>query len=426
MSKVELRKHVAAVHCSGVLSLLERKIFNVLLLQAYDDLPTKAVHQIPVRLLCGLVGYDSNDWKPLKRALIGICTTAVEFNLLGDGGVEKKWTVAGMLAEATLEGGVCTYSYSPSMARELYSPEVYLRLNVLVQRQFGSSFSLAIYENCLRYRSVGSTGWWPLALFRRLAGAEAALYDNFRELRRRVVTIAVNEINEYSEIEVEPEFERAPTKGNPVTAIRFRITESKQRTLFPLTEDNDEVRNRPAFKLLRALGLSERGAMSAVLQDEDNAMAIAEYVRKGALSEKIKNPGAYAATLFERNAVVKPAPIEKEIRKRREVSSARPRPLGVRERQQLKLRFESQRREQAGKMMTEATKAAMVMEWASFERATGNASALRGYDEATGALAIPASRMFEIYATNKLLGEYTEADFEAYVALVTQVLPGET
>ncbi|MEM5398387.1 hypothetical protein, partial [Staphylococcus gallinarum] len=48
----ELKKHVATVHVSGELSLLERKIVNVLLLNAYDELLTKKRHTLPVGILC--------------------------------------------------------------------------------------------------------------------------------------------------------------------------------------------------------------------------------------------------------------------------------------------------------------------------------------------------------------------------------------
>jgi hypothetical protein len=46
-----LKKHVAAIHSSGDLSLLERKMANVFLLNAYDDLLIKRSHSINVQML---------------------------------------------------------------------------------------------------------------------------------------------------------------------------------------------------------------------------------------------------------------------------------------------------------------------------------------------------------------------------------------
>ena len=55
-----LKKHVAAIHTDGQLSLLQRKLSNVLLVNAYDSLLTQAEHEIDEKTLCVMLGYDSN------------------------------------------------------------------------------------------------------------------------------------------------------------------------------------------------------------------------------------------------------------------------------------------------------------------------------------------------------------------------------
>lgn len=415
MAEPELRKHVAAVHCSGVLSLLERKMFNVLLYQAYDELLTKPAHEIPIPVLCAMVGYNSNDYKPLKAALRNIRVAPIEFNLLEDG-VERSWTTAGLIAEGTLERGLCIYSFSPRVAEKLFSPEIYLRINLMVQRQFRSSFSLNVFENCLRFRAVGSTGWWSIELFRKLAGAEAALYDNFNQLCRRVIKPAVKEINDSGEIRVVAEFDRAKTKGRPVQAIRFRITEGKQPSLFPTPDGNEEVREKEAYKLLRELGLADRAALAAVLQDEGNALAIAQHVKAGALAQKIKKPAAYAATMLERGAVLAPAPIEHEVAKRKAESRAGQGKLDREEkRRTLKVRFEAERRARAKALLTAELRPKLLEQWVAHEKGRNNEAALRGYSPETGELRAPASGMFEIFCTNQLLGAYTDVDLDAWI-----------
>lgn len=42
----EVKKHVAAIHIKNTLSLLERKMANILLMNAYEFLPTKTEHTI--------------------------------------------------------------------------------------------------------------------------------------------------------------------------------------------------------------------------------------------------------------------------------------------------------------------------------------------------------------------------------------------
>lgn len=65
----ELRKHVAAIHTSGQLSFLERKMFNVLLANAFDTLLSKRRHGIPVSILSEMIGFNSKNVGDLKEAL---------------------------------------------------------------------------------------------------------------------------------------------------------------------------------------------------------------------------------------------------------------------------------------------------------------------------------------------------------------------
>ena len=67
-----VKKHVAAIHVSGKLTLLQRKLSNVLLLNAYDTLMSRPSHQIDARTLCLMIGYNSNDMDTLKQSLRGL------------------------------------------------------------------------------------------------------------------------------------------------------------------------------------------------------------------------------------------------------------------------------------------------------------------------------------------------------------------
>ncbi|KHA54262.1 Initiator RepB protein [Sulfitobacter geojensis] len=67
-----VKKHVAAIHVSGKLTLLQRKLSNVLLLNAYDTLTTGQAHMIDARTLCLMIGYNSNDMDTLKASLRGL------------------------------------------------------------------------------------------------------------------------------------------------------------------------------------------------------------------------------------------------------------------------------------------------------------------------------------------------------------------
>src|SRR5689334_18125166 len=80
--EIELKKHVNAIHSSSAMTLVQRKITNALLYNAYDNLLKKDEHQISIKKLCELIGYDSNDHKLLKKALKDLLAIVIEWNVI--------------------------------------------------------------------------------------------------------------------------------------------------------------------------------------------------------------------------------------------------------------------------------------------------------------------------------------------------------
>jgi hypothetical protein len=228
-AQVEIKKHVGAVHVKGSLSLLERKVSNVLLLNAYEDLPNPEVfeHEIRLKTLAEVAGFDSNDHALLRASLESLAGTTITWNILdGEGGEE--WGVSTFLAQAVTRGGVCRYAYAPDLRKKLYNPEIYARINLTVQERFGSGYALALYENCVRFRKVGSTGWISVEQWRDLLGVEPGQYESFKYLNRDVLKPAVAEVNEHSDIRVAME---RKSEGRRVVALKFRIEENGQLRL---------------------------------------------------------------------------------------------------------------------------------------------------------------------------------------------------
>jgi len=62
-----LKKHVGLIHCENKLTLMQRKICNILLFNALDKINDLDIHEIPIRQLCSLVGYNSNDSKQILK-----------------------------------------------------------------------------------------------------------------------------------------------------------------------------------------------------------------------------------------------------------------------------------------------------------------------------------------------------------------------
>lgn len=275
LRRAAVKKHVAAIHVSGKLSLLQRKLSNVLLLNAYDTLTTQRSHQIDAGTLCLMIGYNSNDMATLKQSLKGLAETVAEWDMLDSTG-RQEWGVSSLLSYATLKGGVCEYAYSPALADKLHDPKVFALINLNIQRRFTSGHALALYENCYRFIRTGSTGWWSMEMFRRLMGLDgSSYYESFKHLNAKVIKPAVAEVNKTSNIVITPETRK---RGRAVTDIRFKIKENPQLAILDL-DDGAGVRHGPVYARLRELGVSDRLARQwLTTHGEGQVSAKLEYV----------------------------------------------------------------------------------------------------------------------------------------------------
>lgn len=327
-TKQELKKHVAAIHTSGELGLLERKLVNVLLLNAFDVLTTVRRHKIPTKMLMAMLGWtEGEDTVHLKKALRRIVSTPVEFNLMDgetDPKKDKGWRVSALLAEADLVDGHCEYEYSSGLASKLANPEVYAVINVGIQRQFKSGYALTLYENCVRYRRTGSTGTMSLDKFRRLMGAMSPTYDDFRRLSDLVIKKAVDEVRVVSDIAVTPEYSRT---GRKVTGIKFKVEEKQQQSIFTVTENEnlvDEAKKSETFKRLLRHGIGEKLAVAWVLTDESRAKAALDLTEQRARNNQIHSTtGGYIKRLIEDPTIdLSPSAFEKEMEEARQQEKA--------------------------------------------------------------------------------------------------------
>jgi Initiator Replication protein len=316
IKKTSVKKHAAAIHCSGELSLVERKLSNILLLNAFDDLLTKDTHTIPSRHLFAMLGWeDSNNIEGLKTTLKGLMSTIIEFNLMGDGG--EVWHAMTLLSSAVLSEGECRYSYAKDLAAKFYKPEIFAVINIGVQKQFKSNYALTLYENCVRFIKVGSTGWWDLVTFRKIMGANSETYDEFKRLSSFVIKKAINEINEVSDIRIKVEYKKENRK---VVLLRFLISPCPLQSLVENFEDDiqpdniySELKKMELFKRLRAHGIGERLALSWMIEEPELASKAVDYTEamdgKGLIKGKT---AGYIRRLIESKAQLDQSVYERE------------------------------------------------------------------------------------------------------------------
>jgi len=258
----ELKKHVAVIHSSNALSLLQRKIANALLFNAYKELQEKEEHTIHISKLCEIIGYESNDHRSIKVALVNLISTVLEWNLVDGERLEEKgvWNASAIIAGATIVGPICTYSYSTQMRRLLYRPHIYARLDMSVQAKFQSTYGLALYENCNRFQDIQQTPWFSLETFRKLMGVEAGKYKIFRDFKSRVLDKAVKEVNQYSPLEISLQLRK---QNRRVVSIQFLIKKAAVPANTGLVQKNNIIE-----ALKNKFGLSAKQTMQVIREHD--------------------------------------------------------------------------------------------------------------------------------------------------------------
>ena len=315
----EVIKASPAIQIQSKITHLQRRTWNVLLANAYNQLPTAEVHRVNVAELAQKLGFNSKKLDSLKETLEALVDCKVKWNLLNKDNQEK-WGVASLLSEVEIENGICTYAFTPYLRYKLYNPRIYARLNLQMQDRFTSRYALILWEVCFDYfdlaRKQGETPFIPLETFKELIGLETDEYPVFKFFNRDVIKPAVKEINELTGYFVAVEHKRL---GRKVGELKFRISKPKQlpsnppmqETLFADTYDLPPI----ARELVQA-GVSRQEALKiahhgwdVVEKDAhplpgtypDFAGYVAEKIKLSQYASDVKNPGGFIAQAIREN-----------------------------------------------------------------------------------------------------------------------------
>ena len=277
----EVIKASPAIQIQSKISLLQRRAWNVLLANAYNELPDKDIHRVSMVELAAKLGFGDGNQEYLKEMLRALVDCTVEWNVLGKDN-KQEWGVASLLANAKIRDGICTYSFAPELRYKLYNPRIYAKLNLRLQNRFKSRYALILWEVCFDYfdtdRDQGETPFIPLETFKTLMGLEETDYPVYKVLNQSVIKPAIKEINDVTNYHVEVEQKRL---GRKVAELKFRITRIKQlpvqESVFP------DIENLPTI----AVELVQAGI------DRKVALQIADAEWEFLTPEKLPPPGTY-------------------------------------------------------------------------------------------------------------------------------------
>lgn len=335
--KKDVIKHSAAIQISNKVSLLQRRAWNVLLANAFDDMGKVDRYKVSIHDLATILNFDSNNIQYLKDILYNLVDTTVEWNILGKDRKEE-WGVFSLLAEANIINGYCHYGYAPILREQLHNPSMYARISLSLQNQFKSKYALGLFELFLDYFQVkkgyGETPWIPLKEFRDLVGLEDDEYKEFKTLNHHVIKQPIKEINAISDLYIDlKDGILSQKERRRVVALKFIIRKNKDNIIDIETLETEqesqqrylpfpefEIDNQELFKILTTeFSIPSNLAMQILkTKDEYRINETLNKIRKQVeLSENILSASDLAAKAFfpQERKKLQSSPID-EIEKR--------------------------------------------------------------------------------------------------------------
>ncbi len=293
----------------GKLTLLSRRIYNVLLLHAQQQGVGRPKYSILLSELIDDARFTSNNTELLKSHIRDMQATTIEWHTSSAG--HQKWTSTQLVGTVEIDepgrGRPCTISWSfPEEIRDkLVRPAHYTRILLEISSQMRSYAAAVLYELGARY--LTSPGrltmredvlWWGSVL----TGRSDITQVDYRILHRDTIKKALAELDALSEdfrMEVVEH-----KRGRKVEELQFRVIPKPQRSL---DLANDGARNVFDLQLVErvvALGIKPADAQDLyATTDEGVLRAAVEHVEQRARSTSL--PALASTAAYLRDALKK-------------------------------------------------------------------------------------------------------------------------
>ena len=228
-----LRKHVNAVAIVpnvGKISLLARRIYNVLLYKAQIQ-GNQPTYQMTLAELISLTEFSSHNYVSIKKTLKQLLTTIVEWQSPSSSEVEV-WEACALISSIKLtrirQNITIEWSFAPQIHEKLIDPDRYLQISIESVAKLRTHASVALYEICARYTSNPGRltpkqdwHWWHPVLTGKKEDGQNASYRYFK---RDVLMPSIEEINNTSDIEIKRLIEyKSEQDGKSIKAIQFEV-----------------------------------------------------------------------------------------------------------------------------------------------------------------------------------------------------------
>jgi hypothetical protein len=215
------REVVNAKSIGSEFTVLDRKVFNILLGHAYRHLQARPTHRIAMGQLSGLF-FDTGRSNRIRESLERLWNQKIAIDYVDEEGNAHEMRCHYLSFDLChIENGHIVYAFDPLLLRFLRNPKVYSQIQLNTVRKFNTTHALKLYEQMRmfysRYKPVFSCTLEEAHDFFEIPG-DGIYRKRFDTFRQRVIEPAVLQVNELAEFDVGVEYERF---GSRVVSMTF-------------------------------------------------------------------------------------------------------------------------------------------------------------------------------------------------------------
>ncbi|RUM68879.1 MAG: hypothetical protein DSZ07_05875 [Sulfurovum sp.] len=223
-NEIIIDKNSSSIQISNKISSTQRKCYNYMLKIAKNEFQkdkTQRIFQITADELLVFFKMGTKNHSYLKDELKVLNRTQIEYNILGKNKRSKESGAFTLIAGYKYVNGLITYSFPPQIEEMILNPKMFGKINLVVIKSLRSKYSIALYELAEDYINV-QIPKMSIISFRELMGVKEEQYSSIKDFRKRVIDVAIDEINQSENISFSISYELEKT-SRKITHIKFTV-----------------------------------------------------------------------------------------------------------------------------------------------------------------------------------------------------------
>lgn len=204
------------------MSLTARRAIDVAYFIVSQASKLEKTHVVDLNFFKWLMCYTSHNRNHLRSVLREGQKAAIQVSVIDPEDPESEnWVSVQLLGSVGISKSKVFFEVDEKLQREIANPanSHFLSLRFV----FKSVHAKIIYDRLQPYIADGVTPWFDLATLRMWLNCTGKTYDEFKYFKRSVLELAVKQVNEISNLNVEYETQTTPG-SKKIGKLRFRVT----------------------------------------------------------------------------------------------------------------------------------------------------------------------------------------------------------